>query len=122
REEHPLADRSGALEQAVADAGVAGEDQIEEGRQPHGTVRTEIEHKQQIKLARLVDEADDPSDREAKAGERTEEIQFHLAASRMAFHSRSACASRGETSGYSGSAPMVVRIFHERAHFVPDAN
>src|SRR6266852_3728001 len=38
-----------------------------------------------------------------------------------AFHSRSACASRGETSGYSGSSPTVGRIFHDRAHLVPAA-
>src|SRR5450759_4480386 len=39
----------------------------------------------------------------------------------MVSHSRSALASRGEPSGYSGSAPMLVRIFHERAHLVPSA-
>src|SRR4029077_7860278 len=38
-----------------------------------------------------------------------------------AFHSRSACASRGETSGYSGSSPTVGRIFHDRAHLMPTA-
>src|SRR6266704_5345549 len=38
-----------------------------------------------------------------------------------AFHSRSACASRGDTSGYSGSSPTVGRIFHDRAHLVPTA-
>ena len=38
-----------------------------------------------------------------------------------AFHSRSACASRGDTSGYSGSLPTVGRIFHDRAHLVPTA-
>src|SRR6266700_1146520 len=38
-----------------------------------------------------------------------------------AFHSRSAWASRGETSGYSASSPTVGRIFQERAHLVPTA-
>src|SRR5882757_2250273 len=38
-----------------------------------------------------------------------------------AFHSRSACASRGETSGYSASSPTSGRIFHDRAHLVPTA-
>src|SRR5450756_1203253 len=38
-----------------------------------------------------------------------------------AFHSRSALASRGETSGYSGSSPTVGRIFQERAHLMPMA-
>src|ERR1041384_5376181 len=38
-----------------------------------------------------------------------------------AFHSRRACASRGEPSGYSASSPTVGRIFHERAHLVPTA-
>src|SRR5712664_725788 len=38
-----------------------------------------------------------------------------------AFHSRSAWASRGETSGYSASSPTVERIFHDRAHLVPMA-
>src|SRR6202035_714444 len=38
-----------------------------------------------------------------------------------AFHSRSAFASRGDTSGYSGSSPTVGRIFHDRAHLVPTA-
>src|SRR5450631_1576431 len=42
-------------------------------------------------------------------------------ASPNAFHSRSAWASRGETSGYSGSSPTVGRIFQERAHLVPTA-
>src|SRR5262249_36373698 len=47
--------------------------------------------------------------------------RIHSAALRMASHSRSAWASRGETSGYSGSAPTVGRIFQERAHFLPSA-
>src|SRR5712691_6139010 len=38
-----------------------------------------------------------------------------------AFHSRSAWASRGDTSGYSASSPTVGRIFQERAHLVPTA-
>src|SRR5882757_9324043 len=38
-----------------------------------------------------------------------------------AFHSRKACASRGDTSGYSASSPTVGRIFHDRAHLVPTA-
>src|SRR6478735_2491480 len=38
-----------------------------------------------------------------------------------AFHSRSAAASRGETSGYSGSLPTSSEIFHDRAHLVPTA-
>src|SRR5215212_151765 len=38
-----------------------------------------------------------------------------------AFHSRKACASRGETSGYSASSPTLGRIFHDRAHLVPTA-
>src|SRR5258706_14903521 len=38
-----------------------------------------------------------------------------------AFHSRSALASRGDTSGYSGSSPTVGRIFHDRAHLMPSA-
>src|SRR5450631_3544028 len=38
-----------------------------------------------------------------------------------AFHSRSARASRGDTSGYSGSSPTVGRIFHDRAHLLPTA-
>src|SRR2546423_2924167 len=38
-----------------------------------------------------------------------------------AFHSRSASASRGDTSGYSASSPTVGRIFHDRAHLVPTA-
>src|SRR5467141_2718726 len=42
-------------------------------------------------------------------------------ASPSALHSRSACASRGETSGYSGSSPTVGRIFQERAHLMPTA-
>src|SRR6266566_378264 len=42
-------------------------------------------------------------------------------ASASALHSRSACASRGETSGYSGASPTVGRIFQERAHLVPTA-
>src|SRR5207237_3403618 len=45
----------------------------------------------------------------------------HSAALRIASHSRSAWASRGETSGYSGSEPTLGRIFHERAHFFPSA-
>src|SRR5436190_6884813 len=38
-----------------------------------------------------------------------------------AFHSRNACASRGDTSGYSASSPTVGRIFHDRAHLMPCA-
>src|SRR5205807_2405979 len=45
----------------------------------------------------------------------------YSAALRTASHSRSAWASRGETSGYSGSEPTLGRIFQERAHFLPSA-
>src|SRR5712664_408912 len=38
-----------------------------------------------------------------------------------ALHSRNAWASRGDTSGCSGSSPTVGRIFQERAHLVPTA-
>src|SRR5476649_2670653 len=47
--------------------------------------------------------------------------RIHSAALRKVSHSRNALASRGETSGYSGSAPILVRIFHDLAHLVPSA-
>ena len=53
------------------------------------------------------------------AGSSTASAGFSPSAS--AFHSRKACASRGETSGYSASSPTVGRIFHDRAHLVPTA-
>src|SRR5262249_61080122 len=46
----------------------------------------------------------------------------HSAALRIVSHSRSAWASRGETSGWAGSEPTLGRIFHERAHFLPCAS
>src|SRR3974390_3886239 len=81
-------------------------------------MRGEIVSEEQIELARLVHDAGDDGDEKPEAEGRR---QFHSAALRMASHSRSACASRGETSGYSGSAPILVRIFQERAHLRPSA-
>src|SRR4029079_6292237 len=61
--------------------------------------------------------------RESKAAERTPEHFGHSAAwLRIVCHSRSACASRGVTSGSSGSLPTAGETFQERAHFVPSAN
>src|SRR3974390_3526179 len=76
-------------------------------------MRGEIVSEEQIELARLVHDAGDDGDEKPEAEGRR---QFHSAALRMASHSRSACASRGETSGYSGGGPILVGIFQERAH------
>src|SRR5882757_11557474 len=48
-------------------------------------------------------------------------MKKYQAVTPSAFHSRSAWASRGDTSGYSASSPTVGRIFQERAHLVPTA-
>src|SRR5467141_3845460 len=51
---------------------------------------------------------------------RGDDVNYYTATP-SAFHSRSAWASRGDTSGYSASSPTVGRIFQERAHLVPTA-
>ena len=68
-EQDPLADRPLRLEQAVADAGVAGEHEIEERAEPQRMVG-EIDHEQQIKLAGLIEHARDSRDREAETRKR----------------------------------------------------
>ena len=58
---------------------------------------------QQLKLAGLIEQAGDGRDDDAEARERAAEdmptLMRYSAALRMASHSRSALASRGETSG-----------------------
>ncbi len=58
-------------------------------------------------------------ERSPEVGRRRRLTPFAL---RMASHSRSACASRGVTSGYCGSLPTAGEIFHERAHLRPSAS
>ena len=89
------------MEQTVADACISGEDDIDEWTQPYRPVGGKIEHKQQVNLAGLVKQADDSRNGKPESRLRTSEIRHdYSAALRMASHSRSACASRGETSGY----------------------
>ena len=74
----------------------------------------QIEHEQEPELGRLVDDRSDQGDRQAKRVRGPQSTgarpgaglvgvcpvtQRHSAALRIASHSRSACASRGETSG-----------------------
>ena len=64
--------------------------------------RGEIEDVQQPELRRLIERADDRRRDQPEAGERAVEIAgAHVTPppSRIASHSRSACASRGVTSG-----------------------
>src|SRR6185437_1565111 len=135
-----VAEHALRLEQAVADAGISGEHEVEERAEMNRAAIGEIEDVEEVKLARLIENAGDKRDEKAEAGIRTAEVGFHdhltsggygspLSQGRRAFycavraasHSRSALASRGDTSGYFGSVPTVARIFHERAHLTPSA-
>ena len=57
------------------------------------------EAEQQPELARLIERGSHHGNGETEAGEGTPEHLGHSAALRMASHSRSARASRGDTSG-----------------------
>ncbi len=87
------------LEQAVTDAGVAGQHEVEK-RAETDRVIGEIEGFEQINFAGLIEQAGDGRDDDAEFRQRAKKIAAHYSAAlRMAFHSRSALASRGETSG-----------------------
>src|SRR6266508_522912 len=111
RQQRPLPERPVLLEQAVADALVPGQHQIEERGQRHDAARPEIDDEQQPELERLIGDGADERHGEAETGERApqqgwrpnrvraHEGHFHSAALRIASHSRSALASRRDTSG-----------------------
>src|SRR5512135_3005538 len=75
----------------------------------------DVEHAQQPEFRGLV-ERQDGDGRNHSCAQLGAQI-----ATPIAFHSRNALASRGDTSGYSGSSPTVGRIFHDLAHLVPAA-
>src|ERR1700683_4593713 len=75
----------------------------------------DVEHVEQPELRCLIERQHDNGRDDARAEVRAQTVTPN------AFHSRSACASRGDTSGYSGSSPTVGRIFHDRAHLMPTA-
>ena len=107
REQRPLPERPILLEQPVADAPVPGQHQVEERGQGHDAAGAEIEAEQHPELERLVDDGAGQRHAEAEAAERPpRQGRSHIgggghysAALRIASHSRSAWASRGETSG-----------------------
>src|ERR1700730_1922416 len=115
RQECRLPQRPLLAEQAVTDAGVPGEHKVEEGGEPHDAPRREIDHEQEPELGRLVDRRGRYGHRERERGQRPPKEgrartgcrahgsvfghHRYSAALRIASHSRSALASRGETSG-----------------------
>src|SRR6185312_11435703 len=132
-QQRPGADRPGLREQPVADPGVPGQDQRDEGADRDGAV---LQGRQEPELCRLIGHAGDNRDKKAEAAERSPDVgarglalgsagNVHVpysAALRVASHSRSAWASRGVTSGNCGSSPTASEIFHDRAHFRPSAS
>src|SRR6202789_183245 len=75
----------------------------------------DVEHVEQPELRCLIERQHDNGRDDARAEVRAQTV------TPSAFHSRNACASRGDTSGYSASSPTVGRIFHDRAHLMPTA-
>src|SRR5262249_23347369 len=61
-QQYPLAERSLRLKKSVADARIAGEDDVDEGAEPDRSVGGEIKNEQQVDLGTLVERADDCSD------------------------------------------------------------
>src|SRR6516164_6708356 len=115
RQQRRLPQRPLLAEQAVADAGVPGQHEVEEGGEPHDAPRRQIDREQEPELGRLVDRRGRHGDHERERGQRPPKegrartgrrvygsvFRHHRysAALRIASHSRSALASRGETSG-----------------------
>src|SRR5437879_6149807 len=115
RHQPDLGDLAVGLEPAEADPDIPGQHQVEKRRDPDRAAVSDVEHVEQPELRGLIDRQ--RGDRGHGSGA---EVRRHTVTP-SAFHSRNACASRGETSGYSGSSPTSGRIFHDRAHLVPTA-
>src|SRR5580693_738253 len=133
-QQRPLADRPLLGEQAVADAGVPGQDEVGKRRHRHGAATAEIEGVNEPKFCGLVERTGERRYDQPEGAQRPPNVAAvrvasccvcheapYSAALRMSSHSRKAWASRGVTSGYCGSSPTAGEIFHERAHFLPSA-
>src|SRR5262249_34459988 len=137
-QQNPLSQRSLLREQAIADASIPGEVEHEKGCQRERAACPKIEFEQEPELDRLIDRRGrhghrkrewgqrPPKQGRARTGRRVYGSVFrhhrYSAASRIASTSRSAWASRGETSGWAGSEPPLGRIFPERALFFPSGS
>src|SRR5262249_32717651 len=104
REQRPLAQWALLRKEAVADPRIAGEDEIEEGQKRDPAARGEIGPEDDPELAGLIDCGCGNRHSKAEAAKRPPQHGpiwscGHSAALRMISHSRSAWASRGETSG-----------------------
>ncbi len=85
-------------QQRIGNAGILGKDHIEERRQPHRLMLRDVIDVDQPDLIGLIDD-----ERESRS-KKPERPRRH-AKSPSAFNSRKAAASRGVTSGKSGSLP-----------------
>src|SRR5450759_338043 len=103
------------LEPAETDPDIPGQHQIKERGDLHRAAVGDVEHEQQPEFRRLIER------QHRQRGDDSGAQMRRQTATPSAFHSRSAFASRGDTSGYSGSLPTEGRIFHDRAHLVPAA-
>src|SRR5262249_450351 len=114
-QQNPLSQRSLLREQAIADASIPGEVEHEKGCQREWAACPKIEYEQEPELDRLIDRRGRHGHRNPDGGPRPPEQgparpgrrvygpvfppQRYPAALGIASHSRSAWASRGETSG-----------------------
>src|SRR5262249_35255300 len=126
REQHPLPQWSILLEQAIADALVPGHNQVEKRREPHRRAGGQVKDVKEPELRGLVEGGAYDCHKQAKTRQRSHHglqptLTYTAALLRAAFHSRSALASRGVTSGKPGSEPTLGRIFHERSQRLPSA-
>src|SRR5262249_30251509 len=76
-QQHPLRKRSLGLEQAVADAGVARENDIQERTEPHWPVGSEVEHVEKVDLADLIEQTSDRSHGKPETGLGADEVGFY---------------------------------------------
>ncbi len=102
-------------QQGIGNAGVLRIDHIEERREPDRLARFDSIDKDKPKLIGLIG-----GERRGTSPIRPESARLHGHCPK-ARNSRKACASRGLTSGNSGSLPTSGEIFQDRAHFRPCA-
>ena len=94
-QQDPLAERGILREQAVTDALVPDQHQVEKRQHRHAPARAEIEAVEQPQLAGLIEQRDDQRRAQAVAGERTVEVGFEL-------HCRGALGAPSPLEGEGG--------------------
>src|SRR4051812_21350624 len=117
REEHISAEVALLREQAVADAGVPGEDEIEKRGEVNDAPVGEIEYVEEPELGGLIQSADDERNGEAVDCKRAPQKLLSSPRRRGPIDTAAAHWSSGVRSLQSGLFSSISRIFQSRFHF-----